>query len=107
VAITAVGLGTSGPEIAVSVAAVRRGDPEIAVGNVLGSNVFNSFAVMAIPSFLGPLSVPATVTAFALPVMVLATLLYYFITQDREITRWEGGVLLLLYAVFLANLLGL
>lgn len=107
VAITAVGVGTSLPEIAVSVAAVRRGDPEIAVGNVLGSNVFNTFAVMAVPSFLGPLVVPANVREFALPVMVLATVLYYFITQDREITRWEGAVLLLLYAVFLGNLLGL
>lgn len=104
VAITAVGVGTSLPEIAVSLAAVRRGDPEIAIGNVLGSNVFNALAVVGIPSLLRPLSIPANVRTFALPVMVLATVLYYFITQDREITRWEGTVLLLLYAVFLVNL---
>lgn len=104
VAITALGVGSSLPEIAVSVMAVRQGDPEIAIGNVLGSNVFNSLAVMAIPSFLGPLTVPTNVRAYALPVMVLATVLYFFIAQDREITRWEGGVLLLLYAIFLVNL---
>lgn len=105
VAITAVAIGTSLPEIAVSVMAVRRGDVDIAVGNTLGSNIFNTFAVMGVPSLLGPLAVPASVRGYSLPVMVLASLIYYFITQDREITRWEGTMILLLYAVFLGNLL--
>jgi cation:H+ antiporter len=105
VAITAVAVGTSLPEISVSVVAVRKGEVEIAVGNVLGSNIFNSFAVMGVPSLLGSLTVPGSVRTYALPVMVLATLLYYFTTQDREITGWEGVMLLLLYALFLLNLL--
>mgnify|MGYP000126615098 CR=1 FL=1 len=104
VSMTAVALGTSLPEVAVSVAAVRRGMAEIALGNVLGSNVFNTFAVVGVPSFLGTLAVATTVATFAVPVMLLATLLYYFVTQDREITRWEGLALLLLYATFVANL---
>jgi len=77
---------------------------EIAVGNVLGSNVFNTFAVMGVPSLIAPVAVPESVRMYALPVMVLATLLYYFITQDRELTVWEGVVLLVLYAAFLVNL---
>lgn len=105
VALTAVSIGTVLPEVAVSISAVRGGDPEIAVGNVLGSNIFNAFAVVGVASFVAPLSVPANVRSFALPVMVLATTLYFFIAQDREITRWEGAVLLLLYVVFLVNLL--
>jgi cation:H+ antiporter len=104
VAITAVAVGTSLPEIAVSVVAVRRGDVDIAVGNTLGSNIFNTFAVMGIPSLLGVLTIPASVITYSLPVMILATLLYYFITQDREITAWEGVMLLLLYGLFLTNL---
>jgi len=104
VAITAVAIGTSLPEIAVSVVAVRKGEVEIAVGNVLGSNIFNTFAVMGVPSFLGVLTIPGSVRGYALPVMILATLLYYFITQDREITGWEGMALLLLYVLFLSNL---
>ena len=104
VAITAVAVGTSLPEIAVSVAAIRQGSVDIAVGNVLGSNVFNAFAVMGVPSLLGPLSVPPSVREFALPVMVVATVLYLFIAQDREITRYDGVALLLLYAIFLVNL---
>ncbi|NHN43150.1 calcium/sodium antiporter [Halorubellus sp. JP-L1] len=104
VAITAVAVGTSLPEIAVSVAAVRQGSVDIAVGNVLGSNVFNAFAVMGVSSFVGPLAVPPSIREFALPVMVIASVLYLFIAQDREITPYDGVALLLLYAIFLANL---
>lgn len=107
VAVTAVAIGTSLPELAVSVVAARNGTPEIAVGNILGSNIFNTFAVMGIPSLLGPVVVPDSIRLFALPVMLIATLLYFFITQDREITEWEAGTLLLLYALFLVNLAGL
>lgn len=97
-------MGTSLPEIGVGITAVRHGDPEIAVGNVAGSDVFNSSAVMGVPSFIAPLAVPDSIRSFAFPVVILATVLYCFVTQDREITRWEGAVLLLLYAVFLLNL---
>lgn len=105
VAITAVAIGTSLPEIAVSVAAIRQGSADIAVGNVLGSNVFNTFGVMGVPSLLGTLAVPPSIRNYALPVMVVATVLYLFIAQDREITRYDGLALLLLYAIFLVNLL--
>jgi len=107
ISLTAVSIGTVLPEIAVSVSAVRRGDPEIAIGNVLGSNVFNAFAVVGVASFVAPLSIPANVRSYALPVMLVVTTLYFFIAQDREITRWEGAMLLLLYGVFLINLFGL
>ncbi|WP_240009225.1 sodium:calcium antiporter [Halobaculum rubrum] len=90
VAVTAV-IGTSLPEIAVSAAAVRRGALDIAVGNVLGSNVFNTFAVMGVPSLIAPVAVPESVRRYALPAMLLATLPYYFITQDGEPTVREGG----------------
>ncbi|WP_227133122.1 calcium/sodium antiporter [Halorubellus salinus] len=104
VAITAVAVGTSLPEIGVSVAAVRRGNADIAIGNVLGSNVFNTFGVMGVPSLLGVITVPASVREFALPAMLIATVLYFFIAQDQEITRYDGFALLLLYAVFVVNL---
>ena len=104
VAITAIAVGTSLPEISVGAAAVRQDSPELAVGNVLGANVFNAFWVMGVPSFLGPLSVSSNLRAYALPAMLVATLLYFFITQDRVITRYDGFALLLLYAVFVVNL---
>lgn len=101
IALTAVSLGTSLPELVVSVVAMRKGNHEIVVGNVLGSNIFNTFAVMGIPGLVGTLVIPPDVVAFSLPVMLAATMFFTVVVYDKEINRWEGGILLLLYGYFL------
>lgn len=106
IAASAVAFGTSLPEVSVTIAAVRRGQAEMAVGNVLGSNVFNSLAVTGISALVGPLVVPASLIAFAVPVMLAATILVYFIIMQQEITRWEGWLLLLFYIYFVGALFG-
>jgi cation:H+ antiporter len=103
-AASAVAFGTSLPELVVSITAARQGRPEIAVGNVLGSNVFNALAVMAIPALIGPLSIPQSIVNFAIPMMVIASLLFFFMVQDKEITQWEGWLLLIFYAFFIGGL---
>ena len=107
IAISAVALGTSLPELAVSVKAAMKGQPEIAVGNVLGSNIFNVFGVMGISGLFGTLVVPHNLLVFGLPVMIIATLLYFFTTQDKEITHWEGWIFLVFYVLFIAKLFAL
>lgn len=104
IAVSAVAFGTSLPELVVSVQAARKGKPEIAVGNILGSNIFNSFAVMGIPALFMDLPVPKSILSFSLPMMIIATLMYFFITQDRHISKWEGWMLLLFYVVFIGKL---
>jgi cation:H+ antiporter len=104
IAISAVALGTSLPELVVSVVAARRGKLEIAIGNVLGSNVFNAFAVAGIPALIAPLPVTDPVRMIGLPFMGVATVLYFFMAQDREVTRWEGMLLALFYILFLGML---
>jgi cation:H+ antiporter len=64
IALSLVALGTSLPEVLVSVTAARKGNTEIAFGNVMGSNIFNTFAVMGIPRFLGPIEIPAAIVEF-------------------------------------------
>jgi cation:H+ antiporter len=107
IALTAIALGTSLPELIVTVSAARKGKAEIAVGNVLGSNIFNTLAVMGIPAFIKPLSIPQSILAFGLPMLIMATLLYFFITQDREITIWEGCLLVIFYVFFIGKVVGL
>lgn len=107
IAVSAVALGTSLPELTVSATATRKGKPEIAVGNVLGSNIFNTFAVMGIPALFGTLIIPHSILIFSLPMMLIATLLYFFITQEREITKWEGWLLLIFYVFFIGTLFNL
>lgn len=106
IAMSAVALGTSLPELVVSIIAARRGMLEIAMGNVLGSSVFNSFAVVGIPALMTPLPVSELVLTLGLPVMAAATLLFFFMSQDREITMWEGMLLVLFYILYLGKLFG-
>jgi cation:H+ antiporter len=107
IAASAVALGTSLPEVTVTIAAVRRGQAELAVGNILGSNIFNVFAVVGISGLVGPLHVPASLLEFALPLMIVATLLTFFSIMERELTKWEGWLLLLFYVYFIGALFGL
>jgi cation:H+ antiporter len=74
---------------------------------VLGSNVFNSFAVIGVSGLVGPLAVPASITGFALPVMLIATLLTFFMIMEKEMTKWEGWLLILFYVYFIGSLLNL
>jgi len=104
IALSAVAFGTSLPEIIVSIKAARKGKPEIAIGNVLGSNIFNTFAVMGIPGLLGVLTIPPNVTAFSLPLMMAASMLFLIMMITRKISNWEGYILILFYVIFISEL---
>lgn len=107
IAVIAISLGTSLPELMVAVNAARKSQPEIVVGGVLGSSIFNSFGVIGISSLIGEVIVPATLTSFILPVMIVATLLYFFITQERQITKWEGWTLIIFYILFISEVINI
>ncbi len=97
IALSAVAIGTSLPEVAVSLAAARKGKASIAVGNALGSNIFNTFIVMSIPRFFGKLEIPSDIISVYLPLMIVMTILLGVMSNNRKITRWEGLVLILFY----------
>ena len=103
IAVTAVALGTSLPEVMVSVQAARKGKGEIAVGNVIGSNIFNSFAVMGISALFGPLKITDAYPVKVLPFFIAATILSIYILQDKKVHRFEGLLLLIFYIFFLGN----
>ncbi len=104
IALSLVALGTSLPEVLVSVSAARKGNNEIAFGNVIGSNIFNAFGVMSIPRFFGTVEISSAVSNFSLPMMIAATILFTIICLLRKISRFEGMILLLFYGVFLVGL---
>ncbi|MBC6992650.1 calcium/sodium antiporter [Neolewinella lacunae] len=106
IALSAVAIGTSLPEVAVSLAAARKGKASIAVGNAIGSNVFNTFVVMAIPRFFGPLAIPTEILSIYLPLMIAMTVLIGVMSNNRKITRWEGWMLLLFFGWYLGVLIG-
>lgn len=104
IALSAVALGTSLPEVIVSLNAARKGKTSIAVGNVLGSNLFNTYVVMSIPSFFGELVIPASVSGIYLLLMIAMTVLFGIMANNKKITRYEGMVLLMFYAYFVVEL---
>lgn len=107
IAASAIALGTSLPELTVSIRAARKGKSEIAIGNIVGSNIFNVFAVMGIPALFGVLVIPQTILSFALPLMIIVTMLFFFMMQEKTITKWEGYLLLIFYVFFLGKLFNL
>jgi cation:H+ antiporter len=107
IGLTVVAVGTSLPEIATSVLASLRGEREIAVGNVVGSNIINILGVLGVTTLLspGPITVPASALAFDIPVLVataVACLPIFF--SGRMIARWEGALFLGYYIAYTAYL---
>jgi cation:H+ antiporter len=107
IAVTAVALGTSLPELAVSAIAAKKGKAEMAVGNVLGSNIFNLFLIMGAAGLAGAIVVPQMMLSLGIPLLIGATVMYYFVTHDKEITKWEGWLLVIMYALFFSVFIGL
>lgn len=103
IALTVLSLGTTLPELAVNISAVRQGKAEMAIGNVLGSSVFNATAVPAVASLFGNINVPQNLLSFPLPFMAAATLFFYLLTQDKKISPWEGVLFILIFILFLVK----
>lgn len=106
IAITALAVGTSLPELVVSVRAAIRKKYEIALGNVFGSNVFNILLVTGIPSLITPLFVDEKTFSLGFPIMIVSTLLFVISGISRRIHVWEGAMYLLIYLIFVLKLCG-
>lgn len=101
IGLTIVGFGTSAPELLVSVNAALAGQPAIAVGNVLGSNIANILLILGVSAVIAPLVIPARRLARDLAFMLLATGSVWVMLLDGMVSRLEGSVLVTGLAVFL------
>jgi cation:H+ antiporter len=101
VGLTIVAIGTSLPELATAIQAARKGETDLIVGNLLGSNLFNVGAVGAVAGWLGPGALQdPSLTGLATYLMVaIAVLATFFMVTGRKVARWEGATLLAIYVV--------
>ena len=104
IAITAVAVGTSLPELLVSAKAALHKKSEIALGNIFGSNVFNALVVIGLPGLFRVLPVDNKTFTIGAPTMALATLLFVISGISRRIHMWEGALYLSVYVLFVAKL---
>ena len=105
VGLTLVAAGTSLPELATSMVAARKGSSAIAIGNVIGSNIFNIFFVMGICAVVSPMKV-GNISYFDLGMMLVSMLiLWLFSFTKRTVERWEGVTMVFVYIVYLGYLI--
>ncbi|MBI1299490.1 calcium/sodium antiporter [bacterium] len=103
IGLTVVAFGTSSPELVVSIQASLSADPSLALGNVVGSNIFNVLLILGISAAITPLVVSQQLIRLDVPIMVAVSLLTWYFAQNGAIDRWEGAVLFALlvgYIVF-------
>jgi cation:H+ antiporter len=105
IGLTVVAFGTSAPELAVSVGAVWGGQYDIAVGNVVGSNIFNVLLILGASALIVPLVVDRQVIRQEVPIMIGASVLLLVVLRDLSISMIEGGLLLLLLIAYSAFLI--
>ena len=106
IGITLVALGTSVPELAVSLVSALKGEYGLAIGNIVGSNIFNLLAVIGVAATIAPAPLAPSVLSLHIFVMVAFTLVLFAMTYDydgkSELSRVEGGALLIAYVAFIS-----
>ena len=94
IGLTVVAFGTSAPEAVVSVMAALRGSSDLALGNVVGSNIFNVLFILGLSALIIPLAVSAQLVRFDVPVLVAVSVLCLLLGLDGVVGRWDGLLLL-------------
>lgn len=107
IGLTIVAVGTSLPELATSVVAALKGEQEMAVGNIVGSNIFNIFLILGMTASISPVGLGGLQYVDFLALIVSAVMLYLFgvFFGERKITRFEGGILVLTYVAYTVYLI--
>lgn len=104
IGLTIVAMGTSLPEAAVSLAAAWKGNADISVGNVVGSNILNILIILGITSVITELMIQKNTIRYEMPFLILITAVLLFMGMDGEIAFYEGIILWILFLVYLGYL---
>ncbi|MEX1297041.1 MAG: calcium/sodium antiporter [Candidatus Limnocylindrales bacterium] len=102
VGLTVVAFGTSSPELAVSLGAVSGGSPDVAVGNVVGSNIYNILLILGVAALIRPLLVQQRLVRFDVPLVIVVSLLLWVLVLDGSLSPLDGAVLFGALVLYLA-----
>lgn len=109
IGLTIIALGTSLPELAASIAGVLKGEDDLALGNIIGSNIFNLLAVLAMPGLIAPGAIDPNAASRDMYAMLAVTVLLFAFSfslkGSRCINRWEGGALFMCYCAYVYSIL--
>ena len=102
IGLTIIAIGTSAPELVVSLVSALNESPNIAVGNVLGSNIFNALMIVGVTALVCPMVISKSTVKKDVPFAIVGSVLLFWFAFDLSIERWEAGVL---FAGFIAFML--
>lgn len=106
IGLTIVAAGTGTPELATSIVATIKGNKDIAIGNVVGSNIYNILLVLGVSSMIKPISTTGISTVDTYILLGFSILLLPLMRTGYELKRWEGGLMLSLYVIYILYLVG-
>lgn len=101
IGLTIVAIGTSMPEFCVSFVSALKGTADLAVGNVVGSNIFNSLMIVGITAMVAPMTILKNTVRLDIPFALLASIILAAFCYDGELTRLDAGILFVLFVVFM------
>ncbi len=104
IGLTIVALGTSAPELVISVGATLHGEPGLAVGNIVGSNIANMLLVLGVPALIYPICTSSSGTGRNVLIALIASLIFTFMALRGTISFWQGALLFALIILYLAYL---
>ena len=101
VGLTIVAIGTSLPEFVTSVVAVRKGENDIAIGNIIGSNIFNILFVLGLSTFINPISISMFALFDVIFMILITILLFIFIKSKNSLIKSQGFIFIGLYIAYM------
>lgn len=107
ISMAVIALGTSLPELFVSYNAAKKDKPELAIGNILGSSIFNILILVGLPGLFATLIVDEKTLYIGIPALLAATLIFVISGISNKVHLWDGTMYLMLYILFIAKLFGL
>lgn len=104
IGLTIVAMGTSAPEAAVSIAAAMKGNADITIGNIVGSNILNILIILGLAASIVPIAVARSTVRIEMPFMIAITALLFYQGRDGSISLADGGVLMVAFAAYMMYL---
>ncbi len=104
IGLTIVAMGTSAPEAAVSITAAISGNADITIGNIVGSNILNTFIILGLSSVIIPLAVAKSTVIVEIPYMIVSSILFLLLGYDKKMNFLDGGILWIAFIIYLIYL---
>ena len=100
-------IGTTLPELSTAVIAAMKGEEDLAVGTILGSNIYNLLLVLAFPALINPSKIDTIILWRDMPIMLFLALFLVFLNYNykKSLSRWHGGVLIIVYCCYIIALI--